>query len=97
MKSGNSQKAKERLGATLPLPGGHRWFMQNLLTTPESTLLGVCTLPPVTGRALGKSLTLSSFIDEPKVLTYFQLAVTRCSKKHLIINVGLEYQVERYV
>lgn len=85
------------LVATLPLPGGHHMFMQNLLTSPESTLLGVCTLQPVTGPYLGKSLTLSSFIDEPKALKYFHLAVTRCSKKYLIMKVGLEYPVERYL
>lgn len=43
----------------------------------------------------GPSLILSSLMGEPKVLEYFQLAVTRISKKHLIVKVGLEYQGER--
>lgn len=71
-------------------------FGPNLQVSAENTLRSpILHLP--TYRALGKSLTLCAFTDEPKVLEYFQLAVTRISKKHLILKVGLEYQVERYL
>lgn len=58
-------------------------------------VLGVPILQLMPYGALGKPLTLSSFTDRPKVLEYFQLAVPVTSKKHVVIEVGLEYQVER--
>lgn len=69
--------------------------MPKLLSGPESTVLGALMLQVTTYGTLGKSLILSSLMGEPKVLEYFQLAVTRISKKHLIVKVGLEYQGER--
>ena len=57
--------------ATLPLPGSHHVFMTNPLSSPESTILGVPMLQLTTYGVLGKSLILSSFSDEPKVLEYF--------------------------
>lgn len=83
------------LVATLPQPRSHQVFMPKLLSGPESTVLGALMLQVTTYGTLGKSLILSSLMGEPKVLEYFQLAVTRISKKHLIVKVGLEYQGER--
>ena len=59
------------LVATLPQPGSLQVFMPKLLSSPESTFLGVLMLQLTTYRTLGKSLILSSLTGEPRVLEYF--------------------------